>query len=197
MKHFLILSLSGLLCVGGCETTPDKPIAPTVEQTQTQAQTTTQAPVDAYEAIVKTWNSPDEHLYLSKWPGKMQIKGNLGVIREFNRVRKLYKADIPEPYASLYSKDEYMIKAFRQTRSILGSYTKNVTPELEKAYLDSPWAKRTLRAYYVNYLAAECDVALTEEQKERLNAYELLKGPSPQLYSCAGNPELKELDLPK
>ena len=146
--------------------------------------------------ILETWNRTDLHINLNDWPGKMKIKGNWGVVKEASRVMKLYKADIPEPYVTLYSKDEYMLKALRQTRSILGSYMKKPGIEITKQFLDSPWAKRYIRYDYVQKLAADCDVDLTEIELNALTAYFELSGPSPAPWACAGNPALRELPLP-
>ena len=199
-KSTNILTLMGILLLGACATTEQTPTADVNSKEKnstakaTSTSTSTSTSVDA--ELINTWNRTDLHVPFNEWPGKMEIKGNWGAVKELRRVLKLNNADIPEPYASLYAKDEYQTKAFRQTRSILGSYTKNPTDEMIGQFMSSPWAKRYMRYDYVKKLSKNCNVQLTDAEVSAYKAYKTLEGPSPQAYVCSGNPNLKELPLP-
>jgi len=184
-KTLNTITIAGLLFFGVCNA-----------HAQSDKDTKPKAKSSIDTEILNTWNRTDQHVAFTDWPGKMKIKGNWGTVKEVSRVLKLYKADIVEPYASLYTKDEYMTRAFRQTRSILGSYTKKTSEEMITTFVDSPWAKRYMRSYYVKQLAKDCDVPLTEDETKALDAFETLNGPSPSAWVCATNPDLKELPLP-
>lgn len=146
--------------------------------------------------LLEVWNRTDLHVHSQNWPGKMKIKGNWGTIKEASRAVKLYKADILEPFASQYSQDEYMVKTVRQTQSILGGYSKKTSEDMTRTFLASPWAKRYMRQYYAALLAKDCDEGFSEADKTAFYAFFTLTGPSPALWSCPSNPDLKELPLP-
>ena len=200
-KTFRNICLLGALITGACATTTPAP-APTSTSTATTSATKTNgvaeaSPTNGVRAdLLDVWNRTDLHVPLSQWPGKMVIKGSWGTVKELRRALKLHNADISESDTALYGQDDYMLKAYRQTRSILSGYTSDASDEMIEQFMASPWAKRYMRYDYVSKLAKDCDVPLSDAQLEALRAYRDLKGPNPPAWNCSSNPQLKERPLP-